>query len=122
MSDQNFAKIIGPINQSENFYMGSPNDPYNSILIYRVNKVSGEIDYLFYSSSSYPIAILRAEYYIDAKSDSNPNYIKLLDTINKVNINRVYTIGLEFIPNSPLRKHNLYILMVYSYTLKVYIC
>ena len=108
MSDQNFAKIIGPINQSENFYMGLPNDPYNSILTYRVNKVSGEIDYLFYSSSSYPIAILRAEYYIDAKSDSNPNYIKLFDTINSVYIQGIQGLGFVYKPTSPVTPNPIY--------------
>ena len=105
---QSFAKIIGPINQNEIFYMGGFINTENFIVTYDISSPD-DIFYVFDFDDVTPIAILSAEYYIDEKGASNPNYIKLLDTINKVNINRVYTIGLEFIPNSQVNP-------IYSYT------
>jgi hypothetical protein len=93
---QQFAKIIGPINQGENFYMGKviQTDNGNVNVILKYNTIFTSVFNYAFNFPNDPtntnIAILRAEYYFKSTSkDFNPNYIKLYDTINKVYINGV---------------------------------
>jgi hypothetical protein len=103
---QQFAKIIGPINQGEPFYMGKvSNDNTNQILTYTKLPKLGDIDYSFTNTATNTnVAVLKAEYYIEQNSkDFNPNYIKLYDTINNVYIKYITTAGPFYNPDTALK-------------------
>jgi hypothetical protein len=112
---QQFAKIIGPINQNENFYMGKLYGESNLILKYVFFGDSIFYNFEFITVGN-PIAILSAEYYIDEKNASNPVYIKLRDTINNVYIQDINKGGFVHNPTSDnIIKSNIGDIQFWSY-------